>query len=349
MAPLSYVRFLGCLLLTTCTLFAAAQVRKPDMLYKKDKSIIEAVIVEVGDSEIQYRRFSNPQGPVYSIKKAEVSKIVYTNGETEELLTTVKPEKKSMAKQVAPEKPQKEVVSKTKEKPAKEPKKEVAKVVKEPKKEVAKAPKEPKAPRASSESGGITFKVGVRGGVNLSTSSVKLDAGETIGYAPGYHGGLVFNIGSKNFSIQPEVHYSQFGFKFEKSDFKSQTTLSAVTVPILLKYSVGAGNLRFFVNAGGYGSYALNDQVKTTEKATGVTLTTNSDFKNVITDENEGRLEYGAVAGAGVAFMLGRAELFVDGRYYYTLGNNASAVAMVNKEFLRTIQVGFGVLIPLGN
>ena len=180
----------------------------------------------------------------------------------------------------------------------------------------------------------------------MSTSSVKLDAGETIGYAPGYHGGLVFNIGIKNFSIQPEVHYAQFGFKVEDSNLKAQATLNTVTVPILLKYSVGTGSLRFFVNAGGYGSYALNGQSKFTDKASGETETIKIDFKNATT--NEGRLEYGAVAGAGVAFMLGRAELFVDGRYYYGLGNNAPAVANVSKEFLRTIQVGFGVLIPLG-
>jgi|GEM_PF-817494 len=332
MAFLSYIRLLGCLLLTACTLFAAAQVRKPDMLYKKDKSIIEAVVVEVGENEIQYRRFSNPQGPVYSVKKSEVSKIVYTNGETEELLTTVKPEKKSIAKQTSPEKTDKETAKKTQEKS-----------VKEPQKEVAKAPKEP---RTNSESGGIGFRIGLRGGANLSTTSAIADASETLDYALGYHGGLVFNIGGKNFSVQPEVHYAQFGLKVEDSEYKAQALFNTLTVPLLLKYSIGTGNLRFFVNAGGYGSYALNGQVKITDKDTGETEIIKSDYKNATT--NEGRLEFGAVAGAGVTFMLGRTELFLDGRYYYGLGNNAEKVAGVKQEFLRTIQVGFGVLIPLG-
>ncbi|RQW79528.1 MAG: hypothetical protein EHM79_20615, partial [Geobacter sp.] len=54
-----------------------------DKVYKTDNSIIEAKVQEVGSSDIKYRKFSNPEGPVYVVRKEEVSMIVYENGEKE--------------------------------------------------------------------------------------------------------------------------------------------------------------------------------------------------------------------------------------------------------------------------
>ena len=346
----AYFRFLGCFLLICAALLSNAQVRKPDLLYKKDKTILEAVIVEVSETEIQYRRFSNPQGPVYVVKKSEVNKIVYTNGETEELVATGKSDKKSS------DKPDKKVADKKEPAKASEKKtapkeKEVAKA--KPVKEVkAKPEKAPKAPRADSE--GITFKIGIRGGANLSTiTNNNATAGETVpGSNLAYHGGLVFNIGGKHFSVQPEVAYSQLGFKLEDADGKAVVVYNTVTAPVLLKYTIGEGGLRFFVNAGGYVSYGLSRKLTLTDKTDNTTTTYNVKSADL---DNDGRLQFGAVAGAGLTFMLGRTELFLDGRYYYGLGSNAPTEIEVNgnkvnvkQDFFNNIQVGVGVLIPLG-
>ena len=348
MTPSARFRFLGCFLFICTALWSNAQVRKPDLLYKKDKTILEAVIVEVSETEIQYRRFSNPQGPVYVVKKSEVNKIVYTNGETEELVATGKSDKKSS------EKPDKKVAEKKiaeKKEPAKAPDKKTAPKEKEvakakPIKEIkAKPEKAPKAPRAESE--GVTFKVGLRGGANLGTitDNNAIAGGPAIGYNLGYHGGLVFNIGGKHFSVQPEVAYSQLGFKIEDPDVKVATVYNAVTVPVLLKYTIGEGNLRFFVNAGGYANYGLSAKLTATDKSDNTK--TNFDISSADL-EKDGRLQFGAVAGAGLTFMLGRTELFLDGRYYYGLGSNAKKVPDKKQDFFNAIQVGVGVLIPLG-
>ena len=338
-------RFLGCFLLVCTALLSNAQVRKPDLLYKKDKTILEAVIVEVSETEIQYRRFSNPQGPVYVVKKSEVNKIVYTNGETEELVATGKSDKKSSDKKVA----EKKEPAKASDKKTAPKEKEVAKA--KPVKEVKTKPeKAPKAPRADSE--GITFKVGVRGGANLSTQTNNnaIAGAPAPGSNLGYHGGLVFNIGGKHFSVQPEVAYSQLGSKLEDNDFKFVGVYNTVTAPVLLKYTIGEGDLRFFINAGGYVSYGLSANTKLTDKSDNTSITSNnSDL------DSEGRLQFGAVAGAGVTYMLGRTELFLDGRYYYGLGSNAPTEievggnkVNVKQDFFNNIQVGVGVLIPLG-
>lgn len=54
-----------------------------DKIYKADSTIIEAKVSEITDTEIKYTKFSNPNGPKYSIKKTSVLQIVFENGEKE--------------------------------------------------------------------------------------------------------------------------------------------------------------------------------------------------------------------------------------------------------------------------
>jgi len=54
-----------------------------DVVFKKDGSKEEVKITLVGDREIQYKKFTNPDGPVYSLAKSEIVMITYANGEYE--------------------------------------------------------------------------------------------------------------------------------------------------------------------------------------------------------------------------------------------------------------------------
>lgn len=60
-----------------------------DIIYKKDGSKEEAKITLVGEKEIQYKKFSNPDGPVYTINKSQIVMITYENGEYEMLKNQV--------------------------------------------------------------------------------------------------------------------------------------------------------------------------------------------------------------------------------------------------------------------
>lgn len=57
--------------------------RAQDKIQKTDKSVIEARVVEIGQAEIKYKKFSNLGGPTYIIRKTEVNAIIYENGEKE--------------------------------------------------------------------------------------------------------------------------------------------------------------------------------------------------------------------------------------------------------------------------
>jgi len=211
---------------------------------------------------------------------------------------------------------------------------------------VIEPPKPKPAPVYNESEGGFGIKVGVRGGVNYST--VTSDAIQSSGIAVdpvlGYHGGLVIELGGKRFSVQPEVLYSQTAYKISASQGGSllvgESRVNSVTVPLLLKVKLGEGPVKFFVNAGGFGSYALSGKAKATFN--GITTTTDLTF-----DSGDQRLEYGAVGGAGVSLGLGRAQLLIEGRYYYGLGSNGDIPA-ASKMFTRNIQGSVGILIPLG-
>ena len=52
-----------------------------DVIVKKDGSTILSKILEVNTSDIKYKKYSNLDGPTYTILKAELLSINYKNGE----------------------------------------------------------------------------------------------------------------------------------------------------------------------------------------------------------------------------------------------------------------------------
>ncbi|WP_428667864.1 porin family protein [Runella sp.] len=208
----------------------------------------------------------------------------------------------------------------------------------------------PSAPKAPAEEGGFKFKVGLRGGANYcnySLPSSQANSGGTLDPILGYHGGLILSFGGKAFSVQPEILYSQIGTKIKASQggltLTGETIINTITVPVLFKYSMGSESFKFFINAGGYGSYGLNGKAKATLNQ----QTTKSDLKY---EKGDPRIEYGAVGGAGIALGLGSsgAQLLIEGRYYYGLGNDDKSLDNNEKAMVRNIQGSIGILIPIG-
>lgn len=62
-------------------LLSATSVFAQDVIVKKDGSTILSKVVEVGSTEVKYKKFSNQNGPTYTITKAEIQAINYENGE----------------------------------------------------------------------------------------------------------------------------------------------------------------------------------------------------------------------------------------------------------------------------
>lgn len=62
-----------------CSLVANAQ----DVIVKNDGSTITSKVMEITGTEIKYKKYSNQEGPTYSINKTDVNYINYENGERE--------------------------------------------------------------------------------------------------------------------------------------------------------------------------------------------------------------------------------------------------------------------------
>lgn len=65
------------LALCICTIGAYAQ----DVIVKHDGSTILSKVIKVGTTEVEYKKYSNPDGPTYSILKSDILAINYENGD----------------------------------------------------------------------------------------------------------------------------------------------------------------------------------------------------------------------------------------------------------------------------
>lgn len=54
-----------------------------DVIVKKDGSTILSKVIEIGATEIKYKKWNNQNGPMYTIEKKDVQAINYENGEKE--------------------------------------------------------------------------------------------------------------------------------------------------------------------------------------------------------------------------------------------------------------------------
>lgn len=77
-------RMLSMLLMLLVSMVVAAQ----DVIVKKDGSTILSKVVEVSDTQVKYKKFSNLEGPTYIVSISELTSINYQNGEKENFGTS---------------------------------------------------------------------------------------------------------------------------------------------------------------------------------------------------------------------------------------------------------------------
>lgn len=66
-------------------LFVPAILNAQDTLYIKGQPPVAGKVVEISEDAIRYKKVSNPDGPVYVVKKRSTVRIVYQNGEIDSL------------------------------------------------------------------------------------------------------------------------------------------------------------------------------------------------------------------------------------------------------------------------
>lgn len=76
-------KFLLIIIAMICGVLQVLAAANYDLIIKTNSEKIEALIQEVSETELRYKKVGNPNGPVYVVKISEISTIIYANGEVE--------------------------------------------------------------------------------------------------------------------------------------------------------------------------------------------------------------------------------------------------------------------------
>ena len=197
-------------------------VRRPDQIVRYDNTVIEALISEINETSIAYRKVAAPQGPLYQVKKTEVSYVRYTNGDVERFDGKgAKPTAKPLSNATA-------IASR-------------------------KQPAAParSAPKASSGDVHTRFGITVGGGGGFWRYEK-----ENSDMALSLRGGITAEIplGSR-IALAPSVEFLRFSRK--EGAVTTALNFGVVTLAIVPLYNE-AKSVNLFYSIGGYGAYGIN-------------------------------------------------------------------------------------------
>ena len=74
-----------------CLLCWAGTVSAQDVILKKDNTTVLSKVIEITSTEIKYKKWSNQDGPTYSINRSLVTSIHYQNGEVDKFSDNATP------------------------------------------------------------------------------------------------------------------------------------------------------------------------------------------------------------------------------------------------------------------
>lgn len=167
---------------------------------------------------------------------------------------------------------------------------------------------------------------GVKAGANFATiTGSDFDSPDS---RTGFHAGLVAEVPfSERFSVQPELYYSQQGFKIgENKAGKASYHLDYIHVPVLAKFFLVRG---FNIHAGPQIGFNVNDEISyDTDFGSGDFDNKNSDIKDI---------DFSILAGVEYKFDVG---VFLNARYNYGFTELTKNSDAKNSVF----QVGVGYM-----
>ncbi|MCF0071775.1 hypothetical protein LZD49_14955 [Dyadobacter sp. CY261] len=82
-------QLMAMLMILLVTQAHAQTPRKADVIIMRDETKLEVLIQEVDEQIVKYKKMSDPDGPLFSVKKSEIASIRYGNGEVETFEATL--------------------------------------------------------------------------------------------------------------------------------------------------------------------------------------------------------------------------------------------------------------------
>ncbi|MCM1450621.1 MAG: PorT family protein [Clostridiales bacterium] len=172
------------------------------------------------------------------------------------------------------------------------------------------------------------FHVGGHAGVALSQQSFNPSIEQK------FHQGITMGVSAmwaeeRHVGIQVELNFTQRGWTedfTETPQFSYSHTLTYVELPILTHIFFGGRKVKGFFNLGPQLGYMIANSVDANFDTADIASIEGFPMVNrttrQMTMEIENRFDYGICAGAGIEFTIRRRHaIYLEGRYYYGLGN----------------------------
>lgn len=146
------------------------------------------------------------------------------------------------------------------------------------------------------------------------------------GFVPGFNAGINFRyVEEKHFGFIIEANFEQRGWKedFDEHPFKYSRMINYATIPFLAHIYFGNRG-RFFINLGPSISFVLGES--TSSNFDYRNIASIPDFPTRITYQYgmkvHQKVDYGIAGGLGGEFSINRRNsIYLEGRFYYGLGN----------------------------
>ncbi|MEE9438355.1 MAG: porin family protein [Saprospiraceae bacterium] len=202
------------------------------------------------------------------------------------------------------------------------------------------------------------FNLGIKGGVNFYTANTKLYI-DAIDNAPktytSSNWGLVSDIQlTNNISLHPELQFSKKGFVLDESTSFNllgldipvganiTTQINYIEIPILLKATIGTGNVKGYGIIGPSIGHAATANIQPK-----VTLLIDWYLPKIDIDLNDdmyNRREISGIIGGGVEYQMNKGKLFTDLRYQYGFTNVFNQSTADFSVKMKGVQVSAGYM-----
>lgn len=192
------------------------------------------------------------------------------------------------------------------------------------------------------------LELGFRAGLNMSEANLQTTNGDLLEAARinGVNAGIFANIQIGSIiALQPEITFSQKGFKASWNTSDSSAILNAnyLDMPIMLELGFGLGdNFRIFANAGPNVSYLLDAEEQFYDAVNDETMTTPFNLDEAALE----RLDIGVNFGGGISLRINRWKYTLDARYNMGLKEilaTEDAMSFVNNAKHRVTNISFGI------
>ena len=171
------------------------------------------------------------------------------------------------------------------------------------------------------------ISIGARGGMSLSKMTFSPSVKQSL--AGGSTGAVTFRYTEeKIFGLIAELGWVDRGWEenFEDARFSYSRRLTYIQLPILTHIYFGSRRVKAFINLGPQVAYLVGEKTKANFDYRNPTKVEGFPYRKRMTeqmsDEIKNRFDYGICASAGVEFWVQpRHSVYVEGRYYFGLGN----------------------------